>query len=81
MKIIALNLQEPRAKETSSIYMFSEIETNGLQAVINSKRVIHYNSIHSSVKSVNDNITHKGNGQQLLRFVEPLQNFFSLQEL
>lgn len=40
------------------VYMFSEIETKGLQALINPRRKIHYNSIYSSVRSVNDNITH-----------------------
>lgn len=58
MKIITLKFQEPRAKEIVGVYKFSEIKTNGLQALINPRREIHYNSIHSSVKSVNDNITH-----------------------
>lgn len=37
---------------------------------MNPRREIHYNSIHNSGRSVNDNITHEGNGLQLLRFVE-----------
>lgn len=46
-KIITLNLQELRAKETDGVYMFSDIKTNGLQALINPRKEIHYNSIHS----------------------------------
>ena len=33
LKIITLKLEKPRAKEIGSVYVLSEIETNGLQAL------------------------------------------------